>query len=90
MNSFIVLELCKRSRTIRLLFATVALGLGLDALNIRRVLHCKPPASLEQYFQETSQTGRDQEPSEAVLYYKNTDIRTNRPGMTRDDRLLEE
>ena len=86
MKNLIVTELCKANSTIRIVFATVALGLGLDAPHIRQVIHYKPPTSLEQYFQETGRAGRDGEASAAVLYYNNTDIRTNRPGMTKQMR----
>ena len=76
MKKFIVQELCKDRSKIRVVFATVALGMGLNAPHIRRVIHYKPPTSLEKYFQETGRAGRDGQPSTALLYYNNTDIRS--------------
>ena len=84
MKKVIVTELCKKNSTIRLVFATVSLGMGLNAPGIRHVIHYKPPTSVEKYFQEIGRAGRDGLPSKATLYYNNTDIRTNRPGITHD------
>lgn len=81
MKKFIVSEICKDCSRIRVVFATVALGMGLNSPNIRTVVHYKPPTSIEKYFQETGRAGRDGLPSTAILYYNNTDIRKNRPGM---------
>jgi superfamily II DNA helicase RecQ len=82
LKSHIVRELCKSSSKLRLVFATVALGMGLDAPQIRHIIHYKPPTSVEQYFQETGRAGRDGQPALATLYYNNTDVRRNCPGMT--------
>ncbi|XP_052217790.1 ATP-dependent DNA helicase RecQ-like [Dreissena polymorpha] len=81
MKKFIVSELGKENCKIRLIFATVALGMGLNAPHIRVVIHYKPPTSIESYFQETGRAGRDGLPSKAILYYNNTDLRKNRPGI---------
>ena len=84
MKKFIVTELCKQNPKIRIVFATVALGMGLNAPHIRQVIHYKPPTSLEKYFQETGRAGRDGLQSTALLYYNGTDIRSNRPGIEKD------
>jgi ATP-dependent DNA helicase RecQ len=82
MKEHVIAELCKEESKCHLVFATVALGMGLDAPHIRQVIHYKPPTSLERYFQETGRAGRDQAPAVATMYFNNTDIRSNRPGMT--------
>jgi len=81
MKTFIVSEICKDCSKIRVIFATVALGMGLNSPHIRVVIHYKPPTSIEKYFQETGRAGRDGLQSTAMLYYNNTDIRKNRPGI---------
>jgi superfamily II DNA helicase RecQ len=81
-KDLIVSEICKTDSKLRLVFATVALGMGLDAPHIRRIIHYKPPTSIEQYFQETGRAGRDGKPATGTLYFNNTDIRQNRRGMT--------
>lgn len=83
MKEHIVTELCKPQSKIRIVYATVALGMGLDAPHVRHVIHYKPPTSLEKYFQETGRAGRDQQPARATLYFNKTDIRHNRPGITK-------
>ena len=79
-KAHIVAELGKVNSKVRFVAATVALGMGLDAPAIRKVIHFKSPTSIERYLQETGRAGRDGKPAEAVLYYNNTDLRANRPG----------
>ena len=66
------------SSTIRVIFATVAIGMGVDIPCIREIIHVGAPASIQQYFQETGRAGRDGLPFKAVLYYNNRDIGKNR------------
>ena len=77
----IVMEITKSQSRLRLLFATVALGMGLDAKHVRRIIHYKPPTSLERYIQETGRAGRDGDQATAILHFNATDIRKNRPGI---------
>lgn len=84
MKNFIVAELCKLNSKTRLVFATISLGMGLDAPYIRHIVHYKPPTCLEKYFQETGRAGRDGSKATATLYYNGTDIRPNRPGMKKE------
>ena len=84
MKKFIVAEICKEDSTIRLVFATVCLGMGLNAPHIRHVIHFKPPTSLEKYYQEVGRAGRDGQPAKATLFYNNSDVRSNRPGITKE------
>jgi len=41
------------SSIIRIVFATVAIGMGVDIPHIREIIHIGPPSSVQQYFQET-------------------------------------
>lgn len=81
MKTILLKNLCSPNSVVRLLFATIALGMGLDAPSIRRVIHFKPPTSVERYLQETGRAGRDGALSNAILYYNNMDVRSNRPGI---------
>lgn len=58
----------------KVLFVTVAFGIGVDVHNIRRVIHIGVPKTMEEYFQETGRAGRDGENAVATLYYNGRDI----------------
>jgi ATP-dependent DNA helicase RecQ len=60
--------------SLRLIFATVAFAMGLDAPNVREVVHWGPPDDIEMYVQETGRAGRDGASASATLYYNNRDI----------------
>ena len=72
----IVRDMTKENPKIRLILATVALGMGINAPGVRRVIHIRPPTTLMAYFQETGRGGRDGAEAEAILYYNNDDIST--------------
>ena len=65
-----------------MVFATVAIGIGVNIPNVRQVIHISPPTTIESYYQEIGRGGRDGKPAKAILYYNGTDICTTRPGMT--------
>ena len=62
---------------VRIVVATVAFGMGLDSPNVRTVIHWGPPEDLELYVQETGRGGRDNMPSNTILYYGKRDIAGN-------------
>uniref|UniRef100_A0A8W8NV32 DNA 3'-5' helicase n=1 Tax=Magallana gigas TaxID=29159 RepID=A0A8W8NV32_MAGGI len=53
MKNFIISEISKSEPVIRVVLATVALGIGLHAPAVRKVIHFKCPTSIEKYLQET-------------------------------------
>lgn len=67
-------ELVNNSSKIRLLFVTVAFGIGVDVKNIRHIIHIGVPLTMEEYFQEAGRCGRDGQPSKALVYYNSYDI----------------
>ena len=69
MKEEILMQLCSRMSTVRVVFATVAMGMGVDIPNIRQVIHIGPPCNVKAYFQETGCAERDGKPARAILYY---------------------
>ena len=52
----------------RVLFSTIAFGMGVDIPNIRFVIHYGPSTDVDDYVQEAGRAGRDKKLSHAILY----------------------
>ena len=61
-------ELVQGTSTHRVLFVTIAFGLGIDCNDIRRVVHIGVPYSMDDYCQEVGRAGRDGLPAGADIY----------------------
>ena len=70
----IVTELVAGTSKLRILFVTVAFGIGIDVKNIRRVIHIGVRHTMEEFFQEAGRCGRDGLRASSTVYYNNNDI----------------
>ncbi len=59
---------------LRVIAATNAFGMGIDKPDIRLVVHCDIPGSLENYLQEAGRAGRDRQDANCVLLYAADDV----------------
>ena len=75
---------------VRVVFAAVALGMGIDLHDVNTVVHYGAPRSLEDYFQESGRGGRSGCSACSVVYWKPRDcpIKQN-PSTTRDQEVID-
>ena len=59
MKSEIITSIVKESCPQRVIFATVAFGMGVDSPCVERVVHFGFPRTMESFFQESGRAGRD-------------------------------
>ena len=79
MKKELITEIKNEDSRVRIIFATSALGMGVDSPYVASVIHISPPSSLEAYMQEIGRAGRTFGiQARAALYYNNSDISKNK------------
>ena len=75
---------------VRVVFATVALGMGIDLQDLNTVIHYGAPRSLEDYFQESGRGGRSGCSAQSVVYWKPRDCPVkSKPSTTHDQEVID-
>jgi superfamily II DNA or RNA helicase len=71
MKKELIEEIKKENSGVRVVFATSALGMGVDAPFVTQVIHISPPSNLESYMQEIGRAGRTGLQSYATIFARN-------------------
>ena len=66
----VLTSLAETGGRVRIVFATNALGMGINLPDIRRVIHYGIPRDTEEYIQEVGRGGRDNQRFKAIMTYK--------------------
>lgn len=69
----ILSSLNKSAGVVRVVFATVALGMGVNLQDVNTIIYYGAPQSIEDYFQESGRGGRSGQPARSVVYWKPSD-----------------
>ena len=62
-------SLQKADGVVRVVFATVALGMGLNVMGLNCIIHYGAPRSIEDYFQESGRAGCNGEQATSVVFW---------------------
>ena len=73
-KKFVTDQLGREVPSLRLIFTSTALSMGVNSPCITRVIHCTPPRNLTDFVQEFGRCGRKEQPSESIMYYNNNDL----------------
>ena len=70
----IMTSMSKQDGVVRVVFATMALGMGVNFSGLTCTIHYGAPCSLDDYFQESGRAGRGGERSTSTIYWAPSDV----------------
>ena len=86
-NKDVILKsLSKSDGVVRVVFATVALGMGIDLRDVNTIIHYGAPHSIEDYFQESGRGGRSGGNAKSIVYWKPSDCPLRKQLMSTRDK----
>ena len=90
-NKEVILKsLTQSDGLVRVVFATVALGMGVDIKDVNLVVHYGAPNSVDDYFQESGRGGRSGDNARSVIFWKPSDCPIRKePQSIRDRELID-
>lgn len=90
-NKDVILESLRNPKSVVwVVFATVALGMGINLQDVNTIIHYGAPRSLEDYFQESGRGGRSGSDARSVVFWKPRDCPVKaKPLTTRDQELID-
>ena len=69
----ILKSLAQPDGKLRVVFATVALGMGIDLKDVNTIIHYGAPHSIEDFFQESGRGGRNGQAARSIIYWSTAD-----------------
>ena len=88
-NKEVVLKsLGRPDGVVRVVFATVALGMGIDLRDVNTIIHYGGMHSIDDYFQESGRGGRSGERARSIVYWKPVDCPRRKELLTTRDHEL--
>ncbi len=78
-NKDVILQsLLRPDGVVRVVFATIALGMGVNLKDVNTIIHYGAPKSVEDYFQESGRGGRSGGEAVSTIYWKPRDCYVKR------------
>ena len=62
--------------TVRVVFASVAMGMGIDLHGVDTIIHYGAPSSIEDYFQASGRRGQSGDSAYSIVYWTPKDCQT--------------
>ena len=69
----ILTSMQREDGVVRVVFATVALGMGVNFVGLNKMIHYGAPSSIEDYFQECGRAGRTGGQAKSTIYWRPSD-----------------